>query len=159
MTVVVRYQGTTLISSTHVARMATKGSGYRICVGKRAGDRQCLPSLNGRPSAYPGKNLPAPFTQSACCCIRADTGALRRFLSVARLRFNLSRLIRLPGSRFSGLSRALKTLQKSSRCLAYRLQEFFLSAHVLGLAAGVYGQHTDRSEMKCPTKALKDSTK
>jgi hypothetical protein len=101
--------------------------------------------------------LPASFTPSAV--LPADTGALRRFLSVARLRFNLSRLIRLPGSRFSGLHRAFAVRQNFLREWANPRQVLSLSAHVLGLAAGVYGQHTDRSEMKCPTKALKDSTK
>lgn len=63
-------------------------------------------------------------------------------------------------SRFlSRLHGALAVCQDTARKGAKSIQDFILSARVLGLAAGVYGQHTDRREMKCPTKALKDSTK
>lgn len=79
---------------------------------------------------------------------------------VARHRpFIRSRRFLAPGSHLLGLSGALQACKQSARCLANRLQVSSLSARVLGLAVGVYGQHTDRSEMKCPTKALKDSTK
>lgn len=60
--------------STRVARTAPQISGYRIRVGKRAGDRQCC---FGNP--VPGINLPANFTQSASNP-SADTGALSGFL-------------------------------------------------------------------------------
>ena len=49
--------------------------------------------------------------------------------------------------------------RQTPRCFCVRLQVSSLSARVLGLAVGVYGQHTGRREMKCPTKALKDLTK
>ena len=132
-------------NSTHVARMATKGSGYRICVGTRAGDRQCLPSLNGRPSEYPG-NLPAihpPIRRP----LSADTGVLIAASRLIALRFNSFRP--LAGWSFHAL---LKPLQKSQSGIVKCLQVLFLSAQTMGLAAGVYGQHIGRSETKCPNQ-------
>jgi hypothetical protein len=73
--------------------------------------------------------------------------------------FIRSRRFLAPGSRLPGFGRAIQPFQKSSRGLANAFQVFSVSARVLGLAVGVYGQHTGRREMKCPTKALKDLTK
>jgi len=50
-------------SSTRVASTASQKAGYRIRVGKRAGDRQCRFPLKSDPASS-GKNLPASF-QSA----------------------------------------------------------------------------------------------
>lgn len=67
-----------------------------------------------------------------------------------------------PGHRtsflFSGLSR-FQACKQSSRGVCQAFQELILSAQAMSLAAGVYGQHIGRREMKCPTKALKDPTK
>lgn len=59
----------------------------------------------------------------------------------------------------SGGHARFQLLQKTLRCVANLLQVFPLSAQAMGLAVGVYGQHPDRREMKCPTKVLKDLTK
>lgn len=53
---------------------------------------------------------------------------------------------------------AIQSLAKSFRICA-PVFHFNLSAQATGLAVVVYGQDDDRREMKCPTKALKDSTK
>lgn len=65
-----------------------------------------------------------------------------------------------PRRLFSRLSNsiALQACKQSARCVSEAFH-FNLSAPERGLAAGVYGQHTDRSEMKCPTKALKELTR
>ena len=60
---------------------------------------------------------------------------------------------------FPRLHSAPALFQSSARSKADVFQVLSLSARVMGLAAGVVGQHTDRRKMKCPTKALKDSTK
>lgn len=59
---------------------------------------------------------------------------------------------------FSGLSR-FQACKQSSRGIGQCFQELILSAQAMILAAGVYGQHLGRREMKCPTKSLKDPTK
>lgn len=66
----------------------------------------------------------------------------------------------LPGWSFLvRLHSAPALFQSSARSKADVFQVLSLSAQALGLAVGVVGQHTDRRKMKCPTKALKDSTK
>lgn len=69
------------------------------------------------------------------------------------------RAVKVARHLFSFLHSALRVLQDFACNGAKSFQVLSLSARVMGLAAGVYGQHTDRRKMKCPTKALKDSTK
>lgn len=69
------------------------------------------------------------------------------------------RAVKVARHLFPRLHSALAPFQSSARSKADVFQVLSLSARVLGLAAGVVGQHTDRRKMKCPTKALKDSTK
>ena len=61
-------------SSTRVASTASQKAGYRIRVGKRAGDRQCRFPLKSDPASS-GKNLPASFQSahaSRAACDLAD---------------------------------------------------------------------------------------
>lgn len=69
------------------------------------------------------------------------------------------RAVKVARHLFSCLHSALRVLQDFACNGAKSFQVLSLSARVMGLAAGVVGQHTDRRKMKCPTKALKDSTK
>jgi hypothetical protein len=99
-----------------------------------------------------------PATQSALSNAFADTGVLSHALP-ARLRFKFVGAFTALQAVFPRLHSALRVLQDFACDGAKSFQVLSLSARVMGLAAGVYGQHTDRRKMKCPTKALKDSTK
>ena len=94
---------------------------------------------------------------SAICCrgfsrVRATGGLNIRFIRA------LQRIARSPELLFSGLPR-FKFLQEPSSRVSQAFQKLTLSTQAMSLAAGVYGQHIGRREMKCPTKALKDPTK
>jgi hypothetical protein len=105
----------------------------------------------------PNQFLPASF-QSVATAHRADTGGLSLALP-AHLRFEFFGAFTALRAVFPRLHSALRVLQDFACDGAKSFQVLSLSARVMGLAAGVYGQHTDRRKMKCPTKALKDSTK
>lgn len=70
-------------SSTRVASTAPQKAGYRIRVGKRAGDRQCRFPLKSDPASS-GKNLPASF-QSAHASRAVTAGVLSVISAPLRL--------------------------------------------------------------------------
>lgn len=101
----------------------------------------------------PQVRLPVFLFQSAARL--ADTGGLRgSVLPAFRLRFEfLGRIFRAVRTRLPvrihSASRVCQDLPR--RSVEQWFQSHSLSAASRGLAAGVYGQHTDRNEKKCPT--------
>lgn len=123
-------------------RIATLGAGERIVATIR-----CSKHLNS-PASFQSAHASRAVTAGASSVISAPLRLFQFFGAFTALRAVFPRLHSAPA-----------LFQSSARSKADVFQVLSLSAQALGLAAGVYGQHTDRRKMKCPTKALKDSTK
>lgn len=141
--------------STRVACTATKSAGYRIRVGKRAGDRSGHLALRGGTATILENNLPAKFTQSArvspAC---ADTGGLRGILLPAfRPRAQFFPAPKVAGDLLSiGFHRTLTVCQDTAREFANAFHFLTLSAGFAGLVARGDGHTIGEGKPACPNQ-------